>query len=814
MPVILVVETDVSYAQRISEALQSAGWPVEVCESAESAERRAAIRPPSLVVASSALPDVRSLLGRFARAQGGPGSVALIPTTLVGRISAVDYRADALLPKPFTAEEARRVLLPMLAARDAPRTQLSSADIFGEVLAEVEGRTPAPPAPPRPRASSSSAEIDRRLEETLSGVLSLVEPRRAGGPRARKTSTEDIDELLDKTLSSLEMPRTKKPPAPPRTSSPAPFETLLPVPAAAADVSPPVFEPPPPLEIPALPGIPAAVARPAAAAPVAARAQPPFPRAPEPRRMDEFRTQRLAVVAPRETNEGEVFGDYTLIRRIAVGGMAEVWQARRRGVEGFQKTVAIKKILSHLTGSSDFVSMFIDEAKLAAQLNHNNIIQIYDLGKVGEGFFIAMEHVDGMDVRTILGQAQAKGRPLPMRLALLIASSVARALDYAHRKRDFDNQALGLVHRDVSPQNVLISHEGEIKLCDFGIVKAVAKASTTQMGALKGKLQYMSPEQAWGKTVDARSDIFSLGSVTFEMLTGTRLFTGDSEIGVLDAVRECRVRSPRELAPGVPDEVDRIVRRALAKDPEERYQTAGEMDEDLKDVIVGLKPMPSQAELAAYLEELAAAPELDESEAAAREVSAAAVSAALQSSPPAPQGALRDLPADPAARAETPSFTCPAASAEGAGPPSAAPVPDAAPRGRRERRGRGPLVKLLIAAVLVAAVSAAVYFALKAADRGRMAESPAAPVTGPELPAQDAGTPEGGPAEPAAPAAEPTPAAEELDLEGLVDQELARQREEIEKKLEEELGAEKRQLQKELEAARRAAAAAEKGDGG
>ena len=283
---------------------------------------------------------------------------------------------------------------------------------------------------------------------------------------------------------------------------------------------------------------------------------------------DQFRTRPPPAHAPnRDMTEGEIFGDYTLLDRIATGGMAEVWRARRRGVEGFQKTFAIKKILSHLTGSQDFVKMFIDEAKLAAQLSHNNIIQIYDLGKVGDDFFIAMEHVDGKDLRSILTAAQESGRAIPIGLGLSIVSAVARALDYAHRKRDFDNRDLGLVHRDVSPQNVMISHEGAIKLCDFGIVKAVAKASTTQMGALKGKLQYMSPEQAWGKSVDARSDIFSLGSVLYEVLTGTQLFSGESEIGILDTVRECRIQSPRRIVPEIPEEGLTYRPQGIGQDP-------------------------------------------------------------------------------------------------------------------------------------------------------------------------------------------------------------------------------------------------------
>lgn len=351
---------------------------------------------------------------------------------------------------------------------------------------------------------------------------------------------------------------------------------------------------------------------------------------------------------PEGDLEGTPFGDYRLMERVAVGGMAEVWRARRRGVEGFQKTVAIKKILSHLTGSVDFVTMFIDEAKLAAQLTHNNIIQIYDLGKVDDDFYIAMEYVEGWDLRTILAAGRERGLPLPLPLALAIGAAVARALDYAHRKRDFSNRALGLVHRDVSPQNVMISHEGEIKLCDFGIVKAVSKASTTQMGALKGKLQYMSPEQAWGREVDARSDIFSLGSVLFEVLTGSKLFTGDSEIGVLDAVRDCRVRSPREIVPSIPEEVERIVFRALAKNPEDRYTTAGQLEKDIAAVLDGLRLTPGQGDLGEYLQLLFNTPLLRHQAAAA---------APAQSLPPGTGIAVPPSPAAPS----VPALPAPAA---------------------------------------------------------------------------------------------------------------------------------------------------------
>ena len=244
--------------------------------------------------------------------------------------------------------------------------------------------------------------------------------------------------------------------------------------------------------------------------------------------------------------------------------MAEVFKARMTGVEGFQKIVAIKRILPHLTENDEFVTMFIDEAKLAAQLQHPNIIHIYDLGKIERSYYIAMEYIDGRDLRIHPARCSTRRKQrLPLGLALYIASRLAAALDYAHRKRDFQGREMALVHRDVSPQNVLISFDGDIKLCDFGIAKAASKASHTRAGALKGKLQYMSPEQAWGKDLDHRSDIFSLGLVLYEMLTGRKAFAGDSELSILEQVRSPTLATPRGSTPAVPPEVERIILQAL-----------------------------------------------------------------------------------------------------------------------------------------------------------------------------------------------------------------------------------------------------------
>jgi TonB family protein len=248
--------------------------------------------------------------------------------------------------------------------------------------------------------------------------------------------------------------------------------------------------------------------------------------------------------------------------------------------------------------------MFIDEAKLAAQLTHNNIIHIYDLGKEDAYHYIAMEYVEGKDLRSILKTATEKGYPLPVELALFIASKVANALDYAHRRLGLDGKELNLVHRDVSPQNVLISFEGDIKLCDFGIAKAATKVQQTQAGALKGKLQYMSPEQAWGKKVDRRTDIFSLGVVLYEMLTAERLFSGDTDLTILEQVRDARSEPPSVRNPDVPKRVDQIVLKALAKNPQDRYQNASEMEKDINSVLYSFQPAPGPADLAIFMHRL------------------------------------------------------------------------------------------------------------------------------------------------------------------------------------------------------------------
>jgi eukaryotic-like serine/threonine-protein kinase len=275
------------------------------------------------------------------------------------------------------------------------------------------------------------------------------------------------------------------------------------------------------------------------------------------------------------------FGKYLLLERIAVGGMAEVFVAKAFGVEGFERLLAIKKILPTMGEDAEFISMFVDEARIAVQLSHANIVQVLELGKHDENLYIAMEYISGRDVRQLLERFRKRGQPMPIPQACLIVAEVCEALDYAHRKRDASGRPLGIVHRDVSPQNVLVSFEGEVKLIDFGIAKAESRLQKTQAGILKGKFSYMSPEQVKGQPIDGRSDIFAAGILLWELICGEKLFTGDSDFAILEKVRNGLVTAPRSVTRGCPEGLEKVILKALATEPTQRYQTASELHDDL-----------------------------------------------------------------------------------------------------------------------------------------------------------------------------------------------------------------------------------------
>ncbi|MBI4412701.1 MAG: serine/threonine protein kinase [Deltaproteobacteria bacterium] len=275
------------------------------------------------------------------------------------------------------------------------------------------------------------------------------------------------------------------------------------------------------------------------------------------------------------TFEPKPFGKYFLIDKLAVGGMAEIYKAKTFGVDGFEKQLAIKKILPHYSADKEFIAMLTDEAKLAVRLSHTNIVQIYDLGKVGDDYYISMEFIDGINLRELMNRGKELGEKIPVEICLYIGSEICKGLDYAHSKRDENGQPLNIVHRDISPQNILISFEGETKIVDFGIAKAALNISHTTAGILKGKVTYMSSEQALGKPVDARTDIFSAGIILHEMLTGERLFTGETQIEVLKIIQTTHITG-QSLSKKIPAEIRSILAKALAFSPNDRYGTAGD----------------------------------------------------------------------------------------------------------------------------------------------------------------------------------------------------------------------------------------------
>ncbi len=304
-------------------------------------------------------------------------------------------------------------------------------------------------------------------------------------------------------------------------------------------------------------------------------------------------------------------GPYELLQRIATGGMAEVYLARRGGPYGFQKIVAVKRILPQLSRDSDFVAMFIDEARVAARLGHPNIVQVFDFGEEEDEMYMAMEYVDGTTGARLIRAAAAQDEPIPLDVSMQVVLAVARALEHAHAAKDEEGKPLHLVHRDVSPGNVLIDRSGAVKLTDFGIVRAEEVERRTEAGQLKGKLGYMSPEQVVGRELDGRSDIFTLGIVLAEMIMLKPLFSGGGELDVLIRIRDANLK-PLDQDTRVPDDVRGILLRALARDPANRFASASQFAEAIEEVIRRRRLHVSPVLIASFGERLGVfAPELN-----------------------------------------------------------------------------------------------------------------------------------------------------------------------------------------------------------
>jgi TonB family protein len=716
---ILVVEYEPRYTDRVRQALVGQPFTPTFAKDGEEAIRALEGEQPRLIVLSSVVPKVSTT--ELIRAIRGRKPLQETPILLtVSGYNGKSPKADAqrvgasdILPKPYSETEFLGKVQQMLGIRgEVPvaASQFTSNEIFGDLVDEDK---------PARRMSTSKAtgDVDKMLADTLSGMMPQRKRDTSSAPT--QTGSQPIPQV----------PPTPPPSSGPQTSSGAQAKPRT---AGGSDLDRKFQDTLSGLEKNARKtGSGAAPApRPATTPTVPGNTPNPAPSPAEPRfnteRMKAYVPDRVPVAQPVFTPEpvtrveeedavdGTKFGQYVLVEKIATGGMAEVWKARMRGVEGFQKIVAIKKILPHLSDNQDFIEMFVDEAKLAAQLNHNNIIHIYDLGKIQSSYYIAMEYIDGFDLKAILRRGQERDHPMSVELALFIASKLASALDYAHRKKDFEEKEMGLVHRDVSPQNVLVSQEGDIKLCDFGIAKAASKASHTQAGALKGKLQYMSPEQAWGRHIDRRSDIFALATVLFEMLTNRKLFTGDNELSILEQVREARVQAPSLYNDEVTPEIDKIVIKALQKDPTNRYQTAGEMARDLDAVLYSFRPTPTSADLAIYMHRLSSPEQVFEDHPSSMEP------------PPAAPTLIAPLPAPPTipvAKPPAAAMSAPAAPSVAMAAPAHAPVEEfGAYGGVPQPIQRKSNVGLIGAVAALVLVGGAVAFFMS-----RKSDAPAAP---------------------------------------------------------------------------------------
>jgi serine/threonine-protein kinase len=299
---------------------------------------------------------------------------------------------------------------------------------------------------------------------------------------------------------------------------------------------------------------------------------------------------------------------YQVVERIDVGGMAEIYKGKGLSLQGIEKTVAIKRILPALTSKPKFVTMFLDEARLAMRLNHSNIAQVFDVGRSGGTYFLIMEYVEGVNLRRVMEFAVERGERIPVHLALYAIAEVCKGLSYAHNLTDEAGHHLGIVHRDMSPSNVLISSAGEVKVTDFGLAKAVTHVEFTDPGIIKGKFSYLYPEAMAQKApVDHRADLFSVGIILWEMLAGRRLFMAETDARILELVERAEIPSLRAINPDVSPELEDVVNKALARLPEQRFQSASAMGDAVMDLLYKRGTKVSSYDLAEFIRSVSSA---------------------------------------------------------------------------------------------------------------------------------------------------------------------------------------------------------------
>jgi len=295
---------------------------------------------------------------------------------------------------------------------------------------------------------------------------------------------------------------------------------------------------------------------------------------------------------------------YRIIEKIDAGGMAEIYKGVSVSLDGFEKAVAIKRILPHLTQDAKFVSMFLDEARLSMQLNHANIVQILDLGRVGDTYFMTMELVDGANLRRAMQRAIDLARPVPINVACFIAMEIAKGLAYAHEKTDGNGHSLAIIHRDVSPPNVLLSRQGEVKITDFGLAKAKSNVAVSEVDVVKGKFAYLSPEAVEGRDPDARGDIYAVGIILWELLCGRKLFSGRHDGETVELVRKGDIPKIGPARDDVDDDLERVIQRILAKNVKRRIQTCREVEQEIASYLARKGLRATSADLASFLRDL------------------------------------------------------------------------------------------------------------------------------------------------------------------------------------------------------------------
>ena len=308
-------------------------------------------------------------------------------------------------------------------------------------------------------------------------------------------------------------------------------------------------------------------------------------------------------------SEAVTFGKYTLLERIGSGGMAEIWKASLESIDGFQKILVVKKILPKYAHNRQFITMFIQEAKVCSGLHHANVVQIYELGEFGGDYYMAMEYVPGWDLLNVLTRASKAKMPIPEDLAAYMVQEVCKGLGYAHTASDMNGHALDIIHLDCSPSNILLSGDGEVKLTDFGVARAsVEGAPSGRDDRLKGKLGYMSPEQVTGKVLDSRSDLFSMGIILYELFTLKRLFLGRNDLETLSNIRDANIEPRLKRHPEIPEGIQAIIRKTLSANVDTRYQTALEIEDALSQWLFEQRIRVTGQKLGAYLKELFAQP--------------------------------------------------------------------------------------------------------------------------------------------------------------------------------------------------------------